>query len=124
MMRRALTATGTASTAKAGRLAVRIGEGETIDIAVRLVFGPDGALLRVLVPVGAGRLDPRDQAARLLVQRLDAELARPRDAFGSGPGMVALRREAELVLHLAEQLEALEETHGPAAARGLRLGAA
>jgi len=124
MMRRPLTATGTASTAKAGRLSVRIGEGETIDLAVRLVFGPDGALLRVLVPVGAGRLDPRDQAARRLVQRLDAELARPRDAFGSGPGMVALRREAELVLHLAEQLEALEETHGPAAARGLRLGAA
>lgn len=124
MMRRPLTATGTASTAKAGRLSVRIGEGETIDLAVRLVFGPDGALLRVLVPVGAGRLDPRDQAARRLVQRLDAELARPRDAFGSGAGMVALRREAELVLHLAEQLEALEETHGPAAARGLRLGAA
>ena len=104
---------------KAAQLSVRIDGGETIDLAVRMVFSADGALVRVLVPVSAGRLDPRDQAARRLVQQLDSELARP-----GAPGMVLLAREAALRLDLAEQLEALEERHGPAVARALRLGAA
>ena len=103
---------------KAAVLAVRIDGGETISLGVRLLFSEDGALLRVLVPVGAGQLDPRDQAARRLVQQLDVGLARP-----GAPGMALLLREAELRLSLAEQLLALEEQHGPAVARAQRMAA-
>lgn len=105
---------------QAARLVVTIEGGEAVTLAVRLVFGEGGALLRVVLPPApAGVRDPRELAARRLVQALDVQLARP-----GAPGMVALRRETELVLSLAEQLEALEERHGPAAARTLRLGAA
>ena len=100
---------------KAARLVVPLVEGESVALMVRLLFGAEGELVRVLVPVGTGVLDPRDQAARRLVQRLDVEMARP-----GAPGIAALRREAELALALAEQLEALEEQHGPTVARAAR----
>jgi hypothetical protein len=101
---------------KAARLMVPLVEGESAALMVRLLFGAEGELVRVLVPLGTGALDPRDQAARRLVQRLDAELARP-----GAPGIAALRREAELALALAEQLEELEAQHGPAMARAARM---
>lgn len=109
---------------KAAQLSVRIDGGETVTLAVRLMFSDDGALLRVLVPVGAGRLDPRDQAARRLVQQIDAELARPHAARGGAPGVVLLAREAELRLGLAEQLEELEARLGPVVARAQRMASA
>lgn len=63
---------------RAALIPVRIDEGETVNVAVRLVFGPDGALLRVVVPPAtSAQRDPRDAAARRLLSRLDAELARP-----------------------------------------------
>lgn len=105
---------------RAATLEVRIGDGgETIALGVRLLFSDDGALLRVLVPVGAGQLDPRDQAARRLVQQIDVSLARP-----GAPGIVLLVHEAELRLDLAEQLQALEEQHGPVVARATRMAQA
>ena len=104
---------------KVARLSVALPDGESVGLMVRLLFSEDGALVRVLVPLGAGPLDPREQGARRLVQRLDVDMARP-----GAPGIAALRREAELALALAEQLEALEELHGEAVARAARLGAA
>jgi hypothetical protein len=103
---------------KAVLLGVAIEGGETVEVAVRLVFGSDGELLRLVVPPG-GPPDPRAQAARRLVARLDAELARPH-----APGLLAIQREAERVAALAEVLIDLEAQHGPVVARAARLGAA
>jgi hypothetical protein len=102
---------------RAVTLQVRLDGGETIDVAARLVFGPDGALMRVIVPQLPPR-DPRERAARRLVARIDAELARP-----GAPGAEMIRREAELTADLAEQLVELEARHGPVAARTAALEA-
>ncbi|MFN0183063.1 MAG: hypothetical protein ACKVQR_04505 [Aquabacterium sp.] len=105
---------------RATLIPVRISEGETVNVTARLVFSDDGALLRVLAPApGAGRADPREFAARRLLARLDAELARP-----GGVGMHALRQEAELLLALTEQLEAAEVRLGPVLARAQRMAQA
>lgn len=105
----------TQAIARAALLPVRIGEGETISVSASLIFSDDGALLRV-VPPPVGERDPREAAARRLLARLDAELARP-----GGVGLLALRREAELLLHLAEQLEEIEARMGPMVARAQRM---
>lgn len=105
---------------RVARLPVRIDGGETVDLAVRLVFGPDGALLRIVVPpAGTSGRDPRQAAAHRLVAAIDAELARP-----DAPGMEAVRRGLELRAQLAEDLVELEARHGPAIARTLRLAEA
>lgn len=90
-------------------LAVRIGDGETIPLAVRLVFDA-GALVAVHVPPAPAGADPREIAARRLVQQLGAQLARP-----GAPGITQLRREAELVADVAEQLADLEASRAPVA---------
>jgi hypothetical protein len=100
---------------KAVLLRVAIEGGEAVEIGVRLVFGTEGELLRIVVPPGAPP-DPREHAARRLVARLDAELARPH-----APGLLAIQREAERVAALAEVLIDLEELHGPVVARAARL---
>lgn len=103
---------------KAVLLPVAIEGGETVEVAVRLVFGSEGELQRLVVPPGAGPADPRAQAARRLVARLDAELARPH-----APGLLAIQREAERVAALAETLMELEARHGPTVVRTARLDA-
>lgn len=102
---------------KAVLLPVAIEGGETVEVAVRLVFGGEGELQRLVVPPG-GPPDPRGQAARRLVARLDAELARPH-----APGLLAIQREAERVAALAETLLELEARHGPVVVRTARLDA-
>jgi hypothetical protein len=102
---------------RAVTLQVRLDGGETIGVAARLVFAPDGALMRVILP-SVQVHDPRERAARRLVQRIDAELARPGE-----PGAELIRREAELVAELAQQLVDLEARHGPAMARTAALEA-
>jgi hypothetical protein len=105
---------------RAALLPVRIGEGETVHVTASLIFSADGALLRVVPPPpGPGRADPREMAARRLLARLDAELARP-----GAPGVYALRQEAELLVGLAEQLEEAEARHGPVVARAYRMAEA
>lgn len=102
---------------KAQRLLVQIDEGEAVEVFARLVFSADGAVLRVVVPplVGAARFDHRQAAARRLVARLDAELARPH-----APGLLAVQREAELLAALAEDVAEHEARLGPELARTLR----
>jgi len=91
------------------QLPVRIGDGETVTIAARLVF-EGGALVAVHVPPAPAGADPREIAARRLVQQLGAQLARP-----GAPGITQLRREAELVADVAEQLADLEASRAPVA---------
>lgn len=102
---------------RAVTLHVRLEGGETIGVAARLVFAPDGTLMRVILPPAQVH-DPRERAARRLVQRIDAEMARP-----GAPGAELIRREADLMADLAEQLVDLEARHGPAMARTAALEA-
>lgn len=103
---------------KAVLLPVAIEGGETVELGVRLVFGAEGEVQRLVVPPGSGPPEPRTQAARRLVARLDAELARPH-----APGLLAIQREAERVAALAETLMELEARHGPVVVRTARLDA-
>lgn len=84
------------------RLAVRIVDGETVHLVVRVVRDGAGAVARVIVPP-APTSDPREAAARRLVQAIDAQLCR-----GDAPGLLAIQRDAELVADLAEQLRDIE----------------
>jgi hypothetical protein len=102
---------------RAVTLQVRLDSGETIGVAARAVFATDGALMRVILPMVPAH-DPRERAARRLVARIDAELARP-----GAPGAEVIRREAELVADLAEQLVNLEAQHGLAMVRTAALEA-
>lgn len=91
------------------QLPVRIGDGETVTIAARLVF-EGGALVAVAVPPAPAGADPRDRAARQLVQALGAQLARP-----GAPGITQLQRGAQLLADVAEQLAELEALRAPMA---------
>ena len=96
------------------RVQVPTPEGETVAMAARLQMSGDGAVMRVFGPPPGPRDDPRWGAARRLLQRLDAELARP-----GAPGLFQLHREAEAYAALLEHMldveaEAAERARGAA----------
>jgi hypothetical protein len=105
------------NSARPAALQVPIAGGETVTVWARLAFSADGALLRVLVPPPAGRLDPREGAARLVLEQIDAWLRRP-----GAPGMTQIAREAEALAAMAEHLVDIEAQRGPSPAR--QVGAA
>ena len=91
------------------RVRVPTPEGETIAMACRAAFSDDGALLRIFPPPPAPSDDPRWAGARRLVQRLDAELARP-----GAPGLFQIHREAEAFAALLEHVLDVEAEQGSA----------
>ena len=91
------------------RLAVRLVDGETTELVARLVLQPGAGVVRVLLPP-APTSDPREAAARRIVQHIDAALAR-RDA----PSLEQIEREADLVIDLVHQLQDAADRMEPGA---------
>lgn len=91
------------------RLPVRLATGEVVDLTGVLAFGPAGALIGVAAmlapPPMASELE---RQAAMLVEAIGAKMRRRPDI-----SVRELRRRAEAALQLLEQLEALEDTHGP-----------
>jgi hypothetical protein len=93
------------------RLPVRLVGGEQVDLTASLRFGPAGALVDIAVVLAPPpRSSVLEQQAALLVEAIAGKMRRRRDL-----GIAELRRRAEAALVLLEQLEALEDAHGPEA---------
>jgi hypothetical protein len=91
------------------RLPVRLSSGEAVDTTITLVFSPAGALVGlagVLAPPPMG--SEIERQAAMLVEAIGAKMRRRPDI-----SVRELRRRAEAALVLLEQLEQLEDTHGP-----------
>jgi hypothetical protein len=93
------------------RLPVRLVGAETVDLTATLRFGPAGALVDIGVTLSPPpRSSEIERQAALLVEAIAGKMRRRPDI-----GIAELRRRAEAALVLLEQLEALEDTHGPEA---------
>ncbi|MBR0651366.1 hypothetical protein GXW78_16960 [Roseomonas terrae] len=95
------------------RLPVRLGVDDRVDLTVALRFNAAGALVGISANLPpAPRSSEAERQAAMLVEAISAKLQRRRDI-----GVTELRRRAELAFALLEDLEALEDTHGPDARR-------
>ncbi len=92
---------------KVVRLSVPIAGGESVTVAARLVMQGGAAVELVLPPPGAAVLDPRERAARALVQAIAGQMRR-----ADRPGLYRLLQEAELMAQLLEQLVDVEAVAG------------
>jgi hypothetical protein len=91
------------------RLPVRLVGGEQVDLTVTLRFGAAGALRDLGVTLAPPpRSSETERQAALLVEAIAGKMRRRPDI-----GIAELRRRAEAALVLLEQLEALEDVHGP-----------
>jgi hypothetical protein len=91
------------------RLPVRLTSGERVDLTTTLVLGAGGelrGLAAVLAPPPMA--SELERQAAMLVEAIGAKMRRRPDI-----SVRELRRRAEAALQLLEQLEALEDTHGP-----------
>lgn len=95
------------------RLPVQLGMDYHVDLSVALVFNRAGALVSLATSLPpAPRSTEAERQAALLVEAIAGKLRRRPDI-----GVRELCRRAEVALRLLEQLEALEDTHGPDARR-------
>jgi hypothetical protein len=93
------------------RLPVRLAGGDQVDLVASLRFNPAGALVDIAVTLAPPpHSSEQERQAALLVEAIAGKMRRRPDI-----GVAELRRRAEAALLLLEQLEAMEDLHGPEA---------
>ena len=91
------------------RLPVRLASGEVVDLTATLAFGSSGELRGLAAVLAPPPMSSElERQAAMLVEAIGAKMRRRPDI-----SVRELRRRAEVALALLEQLEALEDTHGP-----------